>query len=104
MGYQKTFRHEIIFLVTALDLVILFIFDFEVIVKFGSMRWKYFHDNWNCFDFTIALASKYPYVFTNSAFINVAGLRLFRLFKLAKSFPSLRGLVESLMESFGSVI
>ncbi|MFT4969633.1 MAG: voltage-gated sodium channel [Chitinophagales bacterium] len=94
----------------ALDLIILFIFTIEVVVKMfaeGTKPWKYFNDGWNIFDFTIVVVALYaimPGVEINASFIAVLRLaRIFRVFKLVTAIPKLQLLVGALIKSIPSM-
>eukprot|EP00942_MAST-04A_sp_MAST-4A-sp1_P001585 g1585.t1 len=92
-------------IIKVLDLLILFAFVVEVIVKIiaeGKYPWKYFYDSWNIFDFFIVLASFMPFE-GNDAVAVFRLLRLLRIFKLVKALPKLRILVMGLIKSFSSI-
>ena len=93
-----------------LDLLILFIFTVEVVIKMlaeGKKPWNYFTDGWNIFDFAIVAVALYaimPGVEINASFIAVLRLaRIFRVFKLVTAIPKLQVLVGALIKSIPSM-
>jgi voltage-gated sodium channel len=91
--------------IEVLDLLILFMFVLEIVVKIiaeGKYPWKYFYSSWNVFDFCIVLASFMPFK-GNDAVAVFRLLRLLRVFKLVKALPKLRILVMGLIKSFASI-
>ena len=105
----QTDHGESMLLTHVIDNVILFIFCLECVVKIvaeGEQPLRYFYhpdrgaDRWNCFDFAIVLLS---FVELGHDLGGLAVLRLVRLIKLARSFPSLRLIVEALLEALSGV-
>jgi len=93
-------------LLTNVDHVILGIFTLEVIIKLlaeGDEPVSYFRDSWNVFDFCIVVASYVALMLPVDGVAMLRLIRLVRVFKLARSLPSLRIIVESLLESIASV-
>jgi len=93
-----------------LDLLILFIFTLEVVVKIlaeGKKPLNYFKDGWNIFDFLIVAIALYaimPGVVINASFIAVLRLvRILRVFKLVTAIPQLQLLVGALIKSIPSM-
>lgn len=91
------------------DQLILFIFLVEVIIKMtaeGNKPWRYFHDGWNIFDFTI-VAVCYIALFLpdlDGAFVAVVRLaRVLRVFRIVHAIPDLRLLVNTLIKSIPSI-
>jgi hypothetical protein len=91
------------------------IFTFEATVKItaeGTKPWKYFTDkengSWNCIDFFIVIVgflelTPASFVFKNFPVVLLRLLRLLRVFRLAKTLPRLRSIVEALVSGFSSV-
>ncbi|MBP3191773.1 ion transporter [Natronogracilivirga saccharolytica] len=96
-------------LLWTLDQIILFIFLVEVIIKMsaeGNKPLRYFNDPWNVFDFTIVtvcyLALLFPEV--EGAFVAVFRLaRVMRVFRIVRTIPKLRLLVNTLLKSIPSI-
>ena len=81
------------------------VFTIECVVKLvaeGEHPRRYFEDPWNAFDFVVVVSG-----FLESALpFNASVLRLvklLRVFKLARTFPSLRIIVEALLGTLSSV-
>jgi voltage-gated sodium channel len=96
-------------LLNILDQLILFIFLVEVIIKMtaeGNKPWRYFHDGWNIFDFTI-VAVCYIALFMpdlDGAYVAVVRLaRVLRVFRIVHAIPDLRLLVNTLIKSIPSI-
>jgi voltage-gated sodium channel len=96
-------------LLWTLDQIILFIFLVEVIIKMaaeGSRPLRYFRDPWNVFDFSIVavcyLALLFPEV--EGAYVAVFRLaRVLRVFRIVRTVPKLRLLVNTLLKSIPSI-
>ncbi|MFC4324306.1 ion transporter [Litchfieldia salsa] len=88
-----------------LDLIILFIFTIEIILKIFVDGKHFFKNGWNIFDFSIIAGSIILY---NTPFVGV--LRIFRVLRALRtitSVPSLRRIVSALfmaIPTIGSVI
>lgn len=85
-------------LLLTLDLVIVWIFVAELILKIFGLGFRgYFSDRWNIFDFTIVIASL---VFYTTPFVSVLRLiRVLRLLRMIPAIPALRKIIDSLMKS-----
>lgn len=81
-----------------LDLIIVWIFVLEVILKLVGFGLKgYFSDRWNRFDFIIVVASL---IFYATPFVSILRLiRVLRLIRLIPAIPALRKIIDSLMKS-----
>ncbi len=96
-------------LLWTLDQIILFIFLVEVIIKMaaeGNRPLRYFRDPWNVFDFSIVavcyLALLFPEV--EGAYVAVFRLaRVLRVFRIVRTIPKLRLLVNTLLKSIPSI-
>lgn len=96
-------------LLWTLDQIILFIFLVEVIIKMtaeGDRPLRYFRDPWNVFDFSIVavcyLALLFPEV--EGAYVAVFRLaRVMRVFRIVRTIPKLRLLVNTLLKSIPSI-
>mmetsp|Transcript_19833 Transcript_19833/g.54746 ORF Transcript_19833/g.54746 Transcript_19833/m.54746 type:complete len:1775 (-) Transcript_19833:180-5504(-) len=92
------------------NLVFLAIFMAEATLKMYALRWLYFRDGWNTFDCTIVSGSLLAMAVNNSGEIQVIDgtmLRIFRIariFRLVKSFNSLRKKFETLVLSLPSLV
>jgi voltage-gated sodium channel len=92
-----------------IDLVILFIFTFELLVKIlaeGQHPWRFFKDPWNVFDFLIVavcwLAHVVPDI--NAGFVAVIRLaRVLRVLRLVHALPQLKMLVDAMLKSVPSM-
>ncbi|WP_233201430.1 ion transporter [Sporosarcina sp. P13] len=82
----------------ALDLIIVWIFVLEVLLKLVGYGLKgYFSDRWNIFDFLIVVASL---IFYATPFVSILRLiRVLRLIRLIPAIPALRKIIDSLMKS-----
>lgn len=82
----------------ALDLIIVWIFVLEAILKLIGYGLKgYFSDRWNIFDFIIVIASL---IFFATPFVSILRLvRVLRLIRLIPAIPALRKIIDSLMKS-----
>lgn len=96
-------------LLWTLDQLILLIFLVEVIIKMaaeGNRPFRYFRDPWNVFDFSIVavcyLALLFPEV--EGAYVAVFRLaRVLRVFRIVRTVPKLRLLVNTLLKSIPSI-
>ena len=84
--------------------VILGIFVFEAFCKIGALApspWRYFTSGWNIFDFAIIVVSLLP---DSGELATLARLaRLMRVLRLVSSFPELRLIVTTLINSIPSM-
>jgi len=106
-----------------LDMLILWIFVLEVIIKIyaeGSKPWRYFLSGWNLFDFFIVIAGFAPIIIhaithssTEGDFHYLAAarvirlaraLRVVRVFRLITHLRPLQILVETLLRSIPSML
>jgi len=96
---------EMIHLLHVLDMIVLWIFVFEIIVKMGSegnKPWRYFRDPWNIFDFFIVVVCFLPLPGTEfAAVLRLA--RILRVFKLVTALPKLQLIVGALLKSIPSM-
>ncbi len=96
-------------LLWTIDQIILAIFLIEVIIKMtaeGRHPLRYFRDPWNVFDFTIVavcyVALLIPEV--EGAYVAVFRLaRVMRVFRIVRTIPKLRLLVNTLLKSIPSI-
>lgn len=91
--------------IMALDAIVLGIFIVEIIMKMGAQGrrpWRYFHDPWNVFDFTIVALALVPAAGQYALVARLA--RLFRVLRLVRFIPRLRILVMALLKSIPSMI
>ena len=87
--------------------VILYIFTFEIIVRFiaaKSIR-SFFCDGWNIFDFTLVLIGYIPesLVTNGSAMMALRVLRVFRVLRLLRSAKELKLIVTVLLKSMSAM-
>lgn len=83
---------------------ILGIFIIEALVKFGALAptpWRYFSSGWNIFDFAIIVVSLIPDTGELATLARLA--RLMRVLRLVSSFPELRLIVTTLINSIPSM-
>lgn len=89
-----------------LDILILWIFTIEAILKLIVYRVDYFKDAWNVFDFIIVLICWAAYFLPNIDAGIVAVFRLarvLRVFRLVSALPKLRILVDAMLKSIPSM-
>ena len=82
--------------ITFLDQLCLGIFVVELIVKFVAYRFRFFRDGWNIFDFVIVGISLIP---AAQGFSALRALRILRLLRVVSVAPSLRRVVEGLVNA-----
>jgi hypothetical protein len=81
------------------NLIFVVAFAVEAVIKLIGMNpYWYFQDNFNCFDFTIVLVSFVEMSFNIKGMTALRCFRLARLFKMARSWGSLRAIIESLLK------
>ena len=88
-----------------LDAIVLGIFIVEILLKMGAQGkkpWRYFHDPWNVFDFTIVVLALIPAAGQYALVARLA--RLFRVLRLVRFIPRLRILVMALLKSVPSML
>jgi len=103
---------------TWLNSVALAVFLVEVVTKIGAQAIvpgtslakalkKYFNDNWNKFDFGVVVVGIFeflPFSDSDGPWVVLRLLRMLRLFRLAKSFPRLRAIIEALGDGMSSAL
>ncbi len=96
-------------LLWTIDQIILFIFLVEVIIKMTAEAprpMRYFRDPWNIFDFTIVAVCYIALLMPDleGAYVAVFRLaRVMRVFRLVRTIPKLRLLVDTLLKSIPSI-
>ncbi|XP_078592375.1 sodium channel protein type 4 subunit alpha B-like isoform X2 [Branchiostoma floridae x Branchiostoma japonicum] len=86
------------------NLVFTGIFGAEALMKMIALGKNYFKDRWNVFDFVVVMVS-----LLELALVNVKGLsvlrtfRLLRVFKLARSWPTMKMLLSIIGSSLGAL-
>jgi len=89
--------------IIAIDMILIFSFVFEVLVKIGAAGRnprRYFEDSWNVFDFSVTIIcviSLFP------AFVAFRMLRVLRIFRLFSSIPKLQLWVGALLRSLPTI-
>lgn len=83
-------------LVYALDMICLGIFVLELGAKIFVWRWRFFRDGWNLFDFVIVAVALVPAAQGLSV---LRTLRILRLFRVVSVAPTLRRVVEGLINA-----
>jgi voltage-gated sodium channel len=87
-----------------LNVVVLWIFVAEVVVKMGAeypRPLRYFRDPWNVFDFSIVAVAFMP---VDAQFVTVLRLaRVLRVLKLVRTLPKLQILVSAMLKSIPSM-
>ncbi len=84
--------------------LILGIFIVEALLKLGALApnpWRYFSSGWNIFDFAIIVVSLIPDTGELATLARLA--RLMRVLRLVSSFPELRLIVTTLINSIPSM-
>jgi len=92
-------------LVDILDVIVLWVFVAEIVIKFlaeGSKPWVYFFNSWNRFDFAIVAVGFMP-IGGGGAVTALRLLRLLRVLKLVRALPKLQVLVIGLLKSLSSI-
>lgn len=84
-----------------IDTTALVIFTVEIGSKILIMRWRFFRNPWNIFDFVIIGASYIPF-FCNLSVLR--SLRILRIFLIVSFMPKLRMIVESLLNSLPGIL
>lgn len=87
-----------------LDKIILWLFVLEAALKMaqhGRRFYRYFHDPWNVFDFTIVAICFMPFDGHYAAVLRLA--RILRALRLVSTVPKLQLLVGSLLKSIPSM-
>lgn len=80
------------------DRICLWIYTVEILLKIWALRFKYFLDGWNIFDFIIVGCS---YLLSGGSFLR--SLRVLRVLLLVSALPRLRVIVRSLIISLPSI-
>lgn len=86
------------------DVVILFFFTIEVVLKIiaeGMHPFNYFNDSWNVFDFVIVVGSYIPGAGSSVTMLRL--LRLLRVLKLVKRLPQLAVIINALLNGMVSI-
>ena len=91
-----------------IDLFALLVFTIEAIIGIvaaGERPMKYFGDPWSQFDFLIVCNGwlDLMQIFQSDFLVVFRLLRLLRVFRLARAFPKLRSIVNSLLKALSSV-
>jgi hypothetical protein len=82
------------------NLFFVFAFALEAVIKLIGLRpYYYFIDSFNCFDFVIVVVSFIELSFNLKGMTALRCFRLMRLFKMARSWGSLRAIIESLLDT-----
>ena len=88
------------------DTIIQYIFLSELILKFIGEEfrpWRYFSDNWNCFDFIVVVGSFLP-TGSGSLITILRLLRLLRVLKLLRALPpQLQVIVSALLKGLSAI-
>jgi voltage-gated sodium channel len=100
----RDFAQEHYGIISTVDLVILFYFIFEILVKIlaeGRKPWRYFFNPWNVFDFLVVTLLLLP---VDAEFVTAFRLvRVFRVFRLVTALPKLQLIVSALLKSIPSM-
>nr|KAG5703738.1 hypothetical protein BaRGS_023027 [Batillaria attramentaria] len=85
--------------------VFTFIFLIEAILKILGLSKKYFRNGWDIFDFSIVIASLFASAANKLHGITVIRtLRLMRVFRIAKSWETMRILLEITINTIGALV
>ncbi len=96
-------------LLHGLDMIILWIFTIEAIMKIvaeGNRPFNYFKDPWNIFDFVIVVVCWAAYFMPdiNAGYVAVFRLaRVLRVLRLVSALPKLKILVDAMLKSIPSM-
>lgn len=63
----------------------------------------YFKDGFNCFDTVVNFFSVMDLLKIGPSFVVLRGFRLLRIFKIVRSLPGLRALLETVLKSIGAI-
>lgn len=83
------------------DQIILGVFTLEIVLKIYAFDIRFFKNGWNIFDFLIVGIALLP---SGNGLSILRTLRIFRSFRLLKTVPRLRFIVEALLHSVPSII
>ncbi|CAL8098039.1 unnamed protein product [Orchesella dallaii] len=84
--------------------ILSFTFALDCLLKFlASGPISYFKNAWNIFDFILVVFAIMDYLFDDPYFRVLGSIRSFRVFKLARIWPTLNTLVETVFSSIGNV-
>lgn len=87
-----------------LNLIVLWVFVIEAVMKMaqhGKQFYRYFHDPWNLFDFTIVVVCFLPVNASYAAVLRLA--RIMRVLRLMTVMPQLQLIVAALIKSIPSM-
>jgi len=94
--------------------VFLVVFAVEAAIKIFALRLLYFHNRWNCFDFTILVGSIFTTFADHLEFVQTSdydfdatllrSFRVARIFRLVNSLQSLQRLFITLVSSLPSLV
>lgn len=87
-------------LIDVADIVILYIFIVELLIRLVAHGTKFFNDGWNNFDFVIIIISLAP---SSGAFNVFRVFRVFRALRLVSSMPEMQRMVEAMMRSLRGI-
>jgi len=84
-----------------LDRIIITLFVMEILLKIYAFDLQFFKNGWNIFDFIVVLIALVP---SSNGLSVLRTLRIFRSFRLLKTIPKLRFIVEALLHSIPSIM
>ena len=87
-------------LIDVADIVIMYIFIVELLIRLVAHGTKFFNDGWNNFDFVIIVISLAP---SSGAFNVFRVFRVFRALRLVSSMPEMQRMVEAMMRSLRGI-
>ena len=87
-------------LIDVADIVIMYIFIVELLIRLVAHGTKFFDDGWNNFDFVIIVISLAP---SSGAFNVFRVFRVFRALRLVSSMPEMQRMVEAMMRSLRGI-
>ena len=87
-------------LIDVADIVIIYIFIVELLIRLVAHGTKFFSDGWNNFDFVIIVISLAP---SSGAFNVFRVFRVFRALRLVSSMPEMQRMVEAMMRSLRGI-
>ena len=88
----------------AVNTVFAMVFTVEAIIKISALKWKYFDDTWNKFDFAIVLGTNVGLIFLWIAGSNIGmTVTILRTFRIARLLRLMNG-TESISQLFNTLL
>jgi voltage-dependent calcium channel L type alpha-1D len=88
----------------AVNTVFAMVFTVEAVIKLSALKWKYFDDTWNKFDFAIVLGTNVGLIFLWVAGSNIGmTVTILRTFRIARLLRLMNG-TESISQLFNTLL